>query len=403
MRTFRDCAIAALALLLALGSLELGLRAAGVKFEASLYEQHSVLYTVYRANSEGWTIKEGENYVHINNLGMRDRERSIEAPSGTIRLAVLGDSLVAALQVPLENTMTQVLESGLTQTMKEYGRQVEVLNFAVGGYALSQMYLSLDERVWAFHPDIVAVCVSNLTVPNSYRKTKSLNDLPFFTLEEDRLIPDKGNQPPVFSSDSMHWHQVFGDLHNQFRLLQLARNAQQSEWRNAFTFSKLAKTNAAESQPAEFMRVWPYRQPESLELVKAWDITEAILSRMIDAAQDHGAEFWLIQIGNDIEEDSRDIEREKFLSVNKLNDFSYASKRYEAFTKQHGAHYLYLAPPMREYSARTGLPLRGFFNTKPYAGHWNKEGNEAAAKTIQSELLRNSRFFTRQSIVSNMH
>ena len=112
---------------------------------------------------------------------------------------------------------------------------------------------------------------------------------------------------------------------------------------------------------------------------------------MVDAAHEHGAEFWLIQIGNDIEEDPRESEREHFLRINGLTDFDYASKRYAAFAAQHGVPYVYLAPAMREYSAKLGLPLRGFFNTRPYEGHWNEAGNAAAAETIEREFLQRSR------------
>src|SRR4051794_434916 len=101
MNVFRDCIIAAGAVALTLGALELGMRLAGKKFELSEYQPHPVLYAVYRPNAEGWTAKEGENYIRINSLGMRDRERTTEKPAGTIRVALLGDSNVAAEQVPL--------------------------------------------------------------------------------------------------------------------------------------------------------------------------------------------------------------------------------------------------------------------------------------------------------------
>ena len=395
MSDFRDSVVAAAAVLVTLGLLEVGLRVAGVKFEASLYEPDAVLYAVLRPNAEGWTVKEGENYLRINSLGMRDRERRVETPGESVRVAFLGDSMVAAQQVPLEKTMTQILERGLSRAVGDTGRQVEVLNFAVGGYAPSQMYLSLGERVWAFRPDVVAVCLSELTVPNSYRKTKSLDDIPLFTLENGRLVPDPDNRPPTgTSAESKHWHQLFGDLHNRFRLLQLARTAQQANWRKALTWSR-ASAPRVSAPPSDFMHVWPYRPPGDPELAKAWAITEAIFLRMIDTAREHGAEFWLVQIGNEIEEDPRDAERERFLSLNRLADLGYASERYAAFAAHNGVHYLYLAPAMREYSEKTGIPLRGFFNTRPYEGHWNEAGNAAAAEIIETEFLQKSRLFAK--------
>jgi hypothetical protein len=402
MHSFRDCAVAGLAALLTVGLLEVGMRAVGAKYEASLYQADEVLYFTFRPNAEGWTAEEGENYVQINSLGMRDRERAPVAPTDTIGIAFLGDSMLAAIQVPLDQTMTQRLERRLSQAAEKTGRKIEVLNFGVGGYALSQMYLSLDERVWAFRPSIVAVCVSQLTVPNSYRKTKSFDNIPLFDLEGGRLILDPDNRPPSGTSEqSKHWHQVFGDFYNRFRILQLARAAQQSQLQKAFGWSHASPATDTARGADEFMRTWPYSEPRTPELTKAWQITEATLTRMIDVTRAHGAEFWLVQIGNEIEEDPRDAERQKFLERNHLEDLGYASRRYAAFAAQHGVYYLYLAPAMREYSENTGIPLRGFFNTRPYEGHWNEAGNATAAEIISTEFLKRSRVFAESGAEAN--
>ena len=121
-----------LSIVVCLATLEVGLRLAGAKYECSFYESDPVLYTAFRPNAEGWEIKEGENFVHINAYGMRDRERSLIAAPGTTRIAVLGDSMVAAQQVPLDNTMSQLLETKLNAELGTPDHPIEVLNFAVG-------------------------------------------------------------------------------------------------------------------------------------------------------------------------------------------------------------------------------------------------------------------------------
>jgi hypothetical protein len=178
-------------------------------------------------------------------------------------------------------------------------------------------------------------------------------------------------------------------------MLQLLRNAQQADFKTAFAFNKAAKANNAAPKPAEL--VWAYQPPINQDWSMAWDITEALLSKMIASAKEHGAEFWLIQIGGDIEEDYRDSERDTFIRANKLSGFNYASKRYAGFAAKHGVSYLNLSPAMRDYAASAQLPLRGFFNTQPFKGHWNQDGSEAAAKIIGNELLRSSRFLASQS------
>src|SRR5262245_53648445 len=57
--------------------------------------------------------QEGEGWIEINSLGMRDPERTIAKPSGTFRIAVFGDSMTEAVQVYPAQTYCHLLESRL--------------------------------------------------------------------------------------------------------------------------------------------------------------------------------------------------------------------------------------------------------------------------------------------------
>src|SRR5271165_6780609 len=155
MRCFKDVCIAISAVLGVLLLFEVGLRATGAKYESSLYESDPILYMALRPNSQGWEAKEGENFVKINSWGMRDEEHTLAPSPGTKRIALLGDSMIAAAQVPLEKTMAKVLEAKLqgalgpgtpgasmagSGTSGSGNRPVEVLNFGVGGYTLAQEF-----------------------------------------------------------------------------------------------------------------------------------------------------------------------------------------------------------------------------------------------------------------------
>src|SRR5580692_6768241 len=170
MRCFKDISIAAGAVLLVFLLFEFGLRVTGAKYESSFYESDPVLYMALRPRAEGWEVKEGENFITINSMGMRDREHSLIAAPGTIRIALLGDSMIAGEQVPLDKTMARTLEAKLQDELGSAGRPVEVLNFAVGGYTLSQEFLLLQNRVWDFHPDIVMLFLSPSSVPSCSRR-----------------------------------------------------------------------------------------------------------------------------------------------------------------------------------------------------------------------------------------
>ena len=63
--------------------------------------------------AEGWFRAEGEAYIKINSAGLRDREHSVAKPPNTVRIAVLGDSMTEALQVPSGKPFWAILEREL--------------------------------------------------------------------------------------------------------------------------------------------------------------------------------------------------------------------------------------------------------------------------------------------------
>ena len=91
-----------------------------------------------------------------NSWGMRDRERTLAKPAGVYRIAVLGPSLVMGSGVADADTFTRMLEQRLNASdVAVPGRTVEVLNFGVAAYALTQQLAVLGEKVFRFQPDVV--------------------------------------------------------------------------------------------------------------------------------------------------------------------------------------------------------------------------------------------------------
>src|SRR5690349_37900 len=106
-----------------------------------------------RPGARGWQTEEGRAYVRINSDGLRDREHTFTKPEHTFRIALLGDSYVEALQVPLEKTFWWLLQDKLRGCAGVHGAPVEVVNFGVGGYGTAQELLTLREHVWKYSPD----------------------------------------------------------------------------------------------------------------------------------------------------------------------------------------------------------------------------------------------------------
>jgi D-alanyl-lipoteichoic acid acyltransferase DltB (MBOAT superfamily) len=94
--------------------------------------------------------------VSINRWGMRDREYTLEKPPGTRRIALLGPSYVMGIGVSDEETFDAHLERRLNASAA-HAAGYEVLNFGVGAYSLLQQMRMLEERVFAFDPDVVVI------------------------------------------------------------------------------------------------------------------------------------------------------------------------------------------------------------------------------------------------------
>src|ERR1700738_1041230 len=81
--------LVAAGLLVACLLVEVGLRLATIRFDASLFTSDPDLGWVLRPNAEGWNVSDGKQYIRINSDGMRDKERSVPKPPHSFRIAVL--------------------------------------------------------------------------------------------------------------------------------------------------------------------------------------------------------------------------------------------------------------------------------------------------------------------------
>ena len=383
MRFFRDLIAAFATVIVVLVLFEVGLRLAGVRYESSFYESDPVLYMALRPRAEGWEIKEGENFVRINSWGMRDEERSLVPAPGTLRVALLGDSMVAAEEVPLDKTMAKVLESKLSGHLGSPSAPVEVLNFGVGGFTLAQEYLMLENRVWQFRPDIVVLFLSPSSVPSCSKRLYPGN-FPFFVVSNGDLVPDPATHPPAESSpEARHEHALLGNLMNQIRLFQLVRKATQDGIPR-----EIAQLSGSRrrTRNTNILNMWLH-PPASPEQANAWQVADRILGLMAEGARDHGAEFWLSAIGPEVQDNPNATAREAFLQKERIKTFDYAENRLQSIANVHGIGFIALEHPLLEYAEHNHVSLRGFFNTRPNYGHWNENGNNAAATIVADKLI----------------
>ncbi len=99
----------------------------------------------------------------INDDGWRDNTYHYSKPSDVYRIAIIGCSLTYGYGVNMEEAYPKELERLLN---KKVSKNIEVLNFGVNGYGLSQMLINYDKFVSRYNPDLV---ILQYYMPSVYR------------------------------------------------------------------------------------------------------------------------------------------------------------------------------------------------------------------------------------------
>src|SRR5438034_2854369 len=97
-----------------------------------------------------WTT-EHRAPLQINSLGLRDVERTVTKPAGTLRIGLLGDSMVEAAQVSQEATFAAIAE----RRLRAEGHNLELINLAIAGPSPIRQLWRLERRGYSLSLDLV--------------------------------------------------------------------------------------------------------------------------------------------------------------------------------------------------------------------------------------------------------
>ena len=100
----------------------------------------------------------------VNSQGMADIEYSVAKPTDTWRIALLGDSITRGQGAPMFRNFETLLEDRLNATGASGDRHIEILNFAVGGYRITQLVDAAVDWAPQFEPNVYVLPLSELSV-----------------------------------------------------------------------------------------------------------------------------------------------------------------------------------------------------------------------------------------------
>jgi len=132
-----------------------GLAALGITdpmFQPSAYP--GVSYE-FKSNASGFVW--GHTRLETNSYGLRGPEVTLAKPKATYRVGIFGDSVTFGQGVADKDTYTRVLERRLREKFRPRGLIVEVLNFGVPSYNITNMVSSFTEKGVRFGLDIAVL------------------------------------------------------------------------------------------------------------------------------------------------------------------------------------------------------------------------------------------------------
>jgi hypothetical protein len=334
--------------LAALGLAELGLRRLTI-------EQRG-----FRYKDGVWSQpKEFEADRTRNRLGFHDANPGPKQP-GTTRVLLLGDSYVAALTVPVRQTVGRRLQKALRGTGDP---SHDVIALGKYGWGQADELDALQKLGDSLQPDLVVTLF--LTLNDVRNNSDVLQERAERQIAQGRFF-----RPGLI------------EVHAEHAPLFLFEGSVLNQW-ISYRLGLLRLRRAATEIPVDY---FVYAREASEEWEAAWAATEDLLRRTRELSRELGADYAVVSASTPQgvlgpEEGLRVLERQFPLMREHEWDLDLPDRRLAAFLRDEGIPFLALEPLFRA-ATREG----GTFHW-PRDGHWNRDGNELAAQEI-AELVR---------------
>ena len=352
-----------------------------------------------RAGASNWQTDEGRALVSVNRWGYRGADWTRVKPTGTLRIAVLGDSFIEAQQVAEQATACTLLQRALYQILPSFARgryrdlkRVEVMNFGVDGYGTAQEFFTLIEDVWQFSPDIVLLAFfPGNDVRNNSAVLEGDKCRPFFVPHGNGVVLGG----PFADSRLFHFQcflrfesyrsqllNVLGEARSTLRSMERKRRLRADLKPVSYQSIRVSANGLHEPGINDLI----YRPPINQDWRDAWNVSEAEIVMTEQNVNAHHALFLLVIIGTGIQMAPDPAFQAGYLSAVGGTDLLYPSHRLAALGARKGFAVLDLVPPMKNFAQNHQVYFHGFPNTAMGTGHWNQRGNWFAAGLIADKL-----------------
>lgn len=391
---------------LAFAIAEVAVRVTGLA-KVSLYTWDAERGWGLKPGAAGWQRDEGAGFVRVNRAGFRGPEWTVAKPSGTLRIAVVGDSFTEAPQVAYDQIFCAVAEHRLGGCKGLGGRQVQVMDFGTDAYGTAQELITLRRHAWQYSPDMVVLAFfSGNDLRNNSVVLEGDKCRPFYIYKGGQLLlggPFERSRwfhlSCMMRFESRHSQvlNLLGDAKSQIRS---KIKALEKERGHAGTPGPAARAlhrglrPVAAQQPAQQLSIGHeagiedniYHAPATPVWQDAWRVTEGIITMMARETAAHHVPLLVVTLANPPQIYPAPAVRASYMQLYGSTDIFYPDQRIKALGEREGFEVLNLAPPMQAYADEHHEFLCGFKDTKLGVGHWNVAGQRLAGELIAQKI-----------------
>lgn len=226
--------------------------------------------------------------VRINQLGFRGPEFPVKKPVNTMRVAIFGDSQIAAINMNQADTLRNVLSNKLSEKFSDV--EWQVMDFSVSGASTAQQLNLFKKRVQQYDVDLVICAFYN---GNDFSdNSRKLSSNPRIYMYFDSA----GELVTQYVEQSAGW------------VDRLKQNSRFYQWQKLQV--RAARANAI-GRGWLGQKSWlrggllGFANKDDERLNGAWQLNDKILTAFNQQVVDSGAEFLLLSIPHSLEFDSR--------------------------------------------------------------------------------------------------
>lgn len=329
----------------------------------------------YTPKKKYWYHQENDHPItgRINNYGYRDKDWFIGKPSNIYRVAVLGDSMVEALQVEVDKTFVALTEHQFNKTLP-LNFKIELMNFGRSGFTQTEELLLLKKDVIQFSPDIVVLFFSPWNdIQDINKETTTVPERPFYYISgSGELILDTD-----FAKTRSFKIRVFVNWFKQrSALISLMTERyiayKQMQRSNAVHISETKKAEVSSSKINGFLSLCTaHPSPVYLE---NYQLNKILIKTMAKYCKEKGIKFMLVTLPTS----KYNLEKEKeYMAIDPTYNINFFEDDMREYAKSINIEYLGLGRIFRAYEEK-GIPL--FWN------HLNYEGHRVVADVLYNKL-----------------